>query len=85
MLRPEEEFVLKHLGSHLNALTEPGEDPPDGYVLLDGRRIPVEITKLTAISFTAAGKPKNRLAEDMFGANMVNTIDAEIGSLVNMA
>lgn len=72
-LKPDERFVseslLKYFGPEKVEYKE-GEDPPDIYLLLNGEKIAVEITRLPPVSFDESGYMQNRNTQDLFGVNI---------------
>ncbi|KGJ89596.1 hypothetical protein [Colwellia psychrerythraea] len=80
-MRPDEEYVLATLASKFGGKYIDGEDPPDGYLLLNNRRIAVEVTKLVE-HINENGKRRSRLADDVPISNVVEQLNEEIGSLI---
>ena len=81
MMRPDEEYVLATLASKFGGKYIDGEDPPDGYLLLNNRRIAVEVTKLVE-HINENGKRRSRLADDVPISNVVEQLNEEIGNLI---
>jgi len=80
-MRPDEEYVLAALASKFGGKYIDGEDPPDGYLLLNNRKIAVEVTKLVE-HIDENGKRRSRLADDVPISNIVEQLNEEIGSLI---
>ena len=80
-LKPDEEFVknclLKHFGGSATAWE--GEDPPDIYIMVDGKTMAVEITRLSPVSIDENGIVQNRKTEDSFGSNLCNELNSKLG------
>lgn len=84
-LKPDEQFVsdslVKYFGS--DAVTsQEGEDPPDIYLTINGKKIAVEITRLSPVSFDENGGMQNRNTQDIFGVNLCNELDSKLKSKV---
>ena len=80
-MKPDEEYVLATLASKFGGEFIDGEDPPDGYLLLNNRRIAVEVTKLVE-HINENGKRRSRLADDVPISNIVEQLNEEIGHLI---
>ncbi|ALO34955.1 hypothetical protein CMT41_09680 [Colwellia sp. MT41] len=80
-MKPDEEYVLATLASKFGGKYIDGEDPPDGYLLLNNRRIAVEVTKLVE-HINENGKRRSRLADDVPISNIVAQLNEEIGKLI---
>jgi hypothetical protein len=84
-LRKDERFavdaIVNFLGGSPHISAEDGEDPPDAYINANGKKVALEITRLSAISFDASGAPQNRLTEDYFGIRLLNELDQKLGAL----
>lgn len=79
-LKPDEEFVKRCLLEALNAKDAgDGEDPPDIYLELDSKRIAVEITRLTPVSFSKDGELQNRTSQDSFAVDLCDELDSSLG------
>lgn len=80
-LKPIEEFVkdclVKHFGPNISKAQE-GEDPPDIYLIINNKKIAVEITRLTPISFNQNGVAQNRNTQDCFAAKLINKFDSKL-------
>ena len=80
-MKPDEEYVLAALASKFGGKYIDGEDPPDGYLLLNNRKIAVEVTKLVE-HINENGKRRSRLADDVPISNIVAQLNEEIGNLI---
>ena len=80
-MKPDEEYVLAALASKFGGKYIDGEDPPDGYLLLNNRKIAVEVTKLVE-HINENGKRRSRLADDVPISNIVEQLNEEIGNLI---
>ena len=80
-MKPDEEYVLATLASKFGGKYIDGEDPPDGYLLLNNRKIAVEVTKLVE-HINENGKRRSRLADDVPISNIVEQLNEEIGNLI---
>jgi len=76
MLRPDEEYVLKVLAKEFGGEYEPGEDPPDGYLMLPNRRVAVEVSRLIENVTNQASETYPRLKDDASSEKMVSELDA---------
>jgi len=80
-LKPIEEFVkdclVKHFGPNISKAQE-GEDPPDIYLTINNKKIAVEITRLTPISFNQNGVTQNRYTQDCFADNLIKEFDSKL-------
>jgi len=81
-MRPDEQYVLEALVEHYGGSFEPGEDPPDAYLIMGSRKIAVEVTRLIEEVVDDSGVAKSRYAEDTPGLNLVNGLDESHGKLV---
>lgn len=80
-MRPDEEYVLAALASKFGGKYIDGEDPPDGYLLLNDRRIAVEVTKLVE-HINENGKRRSRLADDVPISNIAEQLNEELHNLI---
>lgn len=84
-LKPTEEFVkdrlIKHFGSDI-AKSQEGEDPPDIYLTINNKKIAVEITRLSPISFNQNGTAQNRNTQDCFAIKLVNELDSKLRDII---
>lgn len=77
-MRKDEQFVRDCMVGFLGEKCVdaiPGEDPPDYYFICDDRKIAVEITQLTPVTFDEHGSPKNRWTEDIFSENLCDKLE----------
>lgn len=85
-MRPEEEFVGDRLVGYFGGSTKvsvlEGEDPPDLYLKFSNYQIGVEVTRLSQFTFEPDGALGNRTTQDSFGVNLINKLDADLGSLL---
>jgi len=84
-LKPDEVFVKDRLIDYFgpeNGIAQEGENPPDIYLTIKGRKIAVEITRLSPVSFDQNGKMQNRNTQDYFGINLCDEIDSKLKSRV---
>jgi len=84
-LKATEEFVkdclLKHFGSNITKAQE-GEDPPDIYLTINNKKIAVEITRLSPISFDQNGTAQNRNTQDSFAIKLLNELDSKLRDII---
>ena len=84
-LKPTEKFVkdclIKHFGSNIIKAQE-GEDPPDIYLTINNKKIAVEITRLSPISFNQNGTAQNRNTQDCFAIKLVNELDSKLRDII---
>ena len=84
-LKATEEFVkdclLKHFGSNITKAQE-GEDPPDIYLTINNKKIAVEITRLSPISFDQSGTAQNRNTQDFFAIKLLNELDSKLRDII---
>jgi hypothetical protein len=79
MLKQDEKFVKDRLINFFGsgkATAEEGEDPPDIYLTINNKKIAVEITRLSPVSFDENGHPQNRSTQDNFGCDLCGEIDS---------
>jgi hypothetical protein len=85
-MRPDEKYVgdrlVEFFGGPDNVSVKEGEDPPDLYLEFPGRRIGLEVTRLSQFTFESDGTFGNRATQDAFGVNLINALDAELGGLL---
>ncbi len=62
-LRDDEQFVISAIAREFSASWEPGEDPPDAYLLLGEKRIAVEISRLMQPIIDGRGT-RSRITDD---------------------
>lgn len=86
MLKPIETYVLnaiiKFLGGGPDISGIAGENPPDAYVIRNGNKTALEITELSEMSYDEFGNANNRRTEDMFGINLCNRLNDQLGDIV---
>jgi hypothetical protein len=83
-LKPDEEFVKKCLANTLSATKAcEGEDPPDIYLEVNGKKIAVEITRLSPVSFGENGTIQNRHSQDYFGLKLCDDLNADLGNKIS--
>jgi len=85
-MRPDEKFVAQSLvkfpgGPAAVSATE-GENPPDLYLNLKGKRVCVEITRLSEFTFDPNGTFGNRATQDAFGIRVINELNSKLGASV---
>jgi DNA-binding transcriptional regulator/RsmH inhibitor MraZ len=84
-LKPTEEFVkdclIKYFGSNITKAQE-GEDPPDIYLTINNKKIAVEITRLSPISFDQNGTAQNRNTQDCFAAKLISKLDSKLRDII---
>ena len=84
-LKPDEVFVrdclIKYFGADVTAAQE-GEDPPDIYLTIKDRKVAVEITRLSPVSFDQDGSAQNRNTQDYFGINLCDELDSKLKAIV---
>jgi hypothetical protein len=84
-LKPDEVFVkdcLIDFFSPEKVIAQEGENPPDIYLNIKGRKIAVEITRLSPISFDQNGEMQNRNTQDYFGINLCDEINSKLKNRV---
>ena len=84
-LKPDERFVSESLVKYFGPKKveyQEGEDPPDIYLLLNGEKIAVEITRLPPVSFDENGYMQNRNTQDLFGVNICDELDSKLNGKV---
>jgi len=75
MMRPDEKFVLNALVSQFGGCFTEGQNPPDAYLMIDNRRIAVEVTRLIEQLVSEDGTSRSRFADDMPAVNLANELD----------
>ena len=81
-IRYEEEFVIEAIAAELSGRWEPGEDPPDAYLTINGhRKIAVEISTLTQNVPSERGRGSRR-TDDAAGIRLVHDLNLELSELV---
>jgi hypothetical protein len=81
VVKPDEEFVLKSVASFYGGEWSPGEDPPDAYLMVIGRKIAVEVSILTQVITDDRGT-RPRLSDDMPAIRLANELDLELRRLM---
>ncbi len=85
-MRPEEKFVgaslVQYLGGSPRASVADGKDPPDLYLMVDGTRIGVEVSRLSQFTFESDGSLGNRRTQDEFALRLLDQLDGSIGPLL---
>ena len=80
-MRPDEQFAvdcLREAVPDISSVTE-GENPPDCYFVVNGRRTAIEITRLTPITYDRSGAVQNRFTQDAHAMRLVEDLDASLG------
>lgn len=84
-LKPDEVFVkdclIKYFGPDVTTAQE-GEDPPDIYLTIKDKKVAVEITRLSPVSFDQDGTVQNRYSQDYFGINLCDELDSKLKAMV---
>ena len=81
-MSPNEEFVLNALVGYFGGVFIDGEDPPDAYLLLDSRRIAVEVSMLVQQLVDKNGNQRSRFKDDIPAVNLANDLDDELNNLI---
>lgn len=85
-MKPDEETVgralVNFLGGPPVASMSEGDDPPDLYLSFGGRRVGVEVTRLSQFTIEPDGTLGNRTTQDSFGLGLIADLNFEIGPLV---
>lgn len=83
-MRPEESLVAsalqKHLGGPEHVQFADGEDPPDIALVVKGRSVGVEVTRLSQATSDTDGRPQERATQDAFGDAAIRELDASLGA-----
>jgi len=77
-LREDEEFVIRSLASSFEGRWDVGENPPDAYLIVKGKRISVEISTLTQHVPSSKGGLIPRLSEDSTAIRICEELNDEI-------
>ena len=77
-MRPEEEFVLEALVSEIGGEFVDGDDPPDAYLMHDGRRIAVEVSRLIQHTINEHGQLRPRLSDDVPALTLADHLDDDL-------
>ena len=81
ILKPDEIYVkdclINHFGADITTAQE-GENPPDIYLYIRDKKIAVEITRLSPVSFDQNGAVQNRNTQDFFGLTLCNEMDSKL-------
>lgn len=84
-MRPDEEYagvrLVEFFGGPERVSVSDGEKraPPDLYLDFSDRRVAVEVTQLSQLTFEPNGTLGNRATQDAVGRNLVDDLDAELG------
>jgi hypothetical protein len=80
-MRRDEEFVLNALATAYAASWKPGQDPPDGYLILPSQTIAVEVSTLTQHVFDGSSA-RPRLSDDAPAIRLANELDDELSKSI---
>ena len=80
-MRADEKFVLNSVSRFYGGDWDAGEDPPDAYLTVTGRRIAVEVSTLTQRVTDDTGT-RSRISDDAGAIRLANELDLEVGSSV---
>jgi hypothetical protein len=77
-LRKHEQAAIKAVARHFRATWEKGEDPPDAYVTIAGKRIAVAVTTIKQRTADRGGLTKPRLRFDKVALRLVRALQAAL-------
>jgi hypothetical protein len=81
-LRKQKRAAIEALARHFAATWEKGEEPPDAYLTIAGKRIAVEVTTLKRRTAGGGGLTKPRLRFDRVALGLVRRLQAALGESV---
>ena len=81
-LRKHERTALEAVARHFSATWEKGEDPPDAYLTIAGKRIAVEVTTTKLRIAERGGLTKPRLRFDRVALGFVRRLQAALSASV---
>jgi hypothetical protein len=76
-MREDEEFVLNSIARFYSGKWSPGNDPPDGYLILSDRMIAVEVSTLVQHVTDDKGT-RSRHSDDTPAIRLANELDSEL-------
>lgn len=82
-MRADERYAVESVLASLDLGAsdyEPGEDPPDAYILLDGARIPIEVTQLEEMLPSPNAGVQPRRSQDYPVLGVANYLDQALRS-----
>lgn len=81
-MRSEEKYALEALVEKYGGDFTEGENPPDGYVIIEAKKYAVEVTRLIQHVLDENGKLKSRVADDLPAYKMINEVDIELRNAI---
>lgn len=81
-LRKQERAAIEAVARHFSATWEKGEEPPDAYLTIAGKRIAVEVTPLKRRTAGGSGPTKPRLRFDRVALGLVRRLQAALSESV---
>jgi hypothetical protein len=79
-LKKQERAAIEAVARRFSATWETGSDPPDAYIMVDGKRVAVDITTLKRRGTGNAAKP--RLRFDKVATRLIERLQATLGETV---
>jgi hypothetical protein len=80
-VRPEEEYALDALVSKFGGEYSKGDEPPDAYLVIDGKKIAVEVSMLVE-RVNENGVIRSRLSDDAPVSRISDELEKKIGNKV---
>ena len=77
-MRNDEIYAMKVLADHFKGDFEDGENPPDGYLSYNNRKVAVEISRITQSVTDLNGTIRPRLSDDQAAINLCKEIEKEL-------
>ena len=81
-MTPNEIYVLETLAASVRGTVTEGENPPDGYITVDRKRIAIEVSRLVEHVSSENGETQSRLSTDVPAQTMAGEIEAEIAESI---
>jgi hypothetical protein len=78
-LKKQERAAIEAVARRFSATWEKGSDPPDAYIIVDGKRIAVDITTLKRHGTDQSNAAKPRLRFDKVATRLMERLQAALG------
>ena len=81
-LKEQERIAIEAVARQFSATWEKGSDPPDAYIMVAGKRVPVDITTLKRRDTGQGHAAKPRLRFDKVATRLIERLQATLGETV---
>jgi len=81
-LKTQERTAIEAVARRFSATWEKGSDPPDAYLMVDGKRVAVDITTLKRRGPGQGSDAKPRLRFDKVATRLIERLQATVGATV---